>query len=216
MGLRGLIASLIGTDLPVSEVEPYRRAGSDAYDLIESAPPATWTSLAAWNAFMPQVYGDNVLSAATSGRYVAVEAVVFARRLFELACHWVEEARKAQASPDYRFAFEVPFPLPHWVDEVRSDAQLAAMRATLDTARTRTASGVTRFTGDDALRDRLRVMLAEVDAETTHTERLWTGKPDIELRTSISFSLAEALDHVYELGQYLAQPELLSPGLHPT
>jgi|SRR5579862_1001300 len=210
MRVRGLIAGLIGGDLPLSAVEPYRRAGSDAYDLIDSVPEATWACLAAWNAFLPQVYGDNVVTAATSGRYVAVEAVVFARRLFELACSWVEEVRKVQASPAYRVRFEMPFPLPHWVDEVRDDPQLAAMRTTLDTARTRTASSVVRFTGDDFGRDRLRVLQAEVDAEAAHIDHLWTGKPDDELRRTISFSLAEVLDHVYELGQYVAQPELLT------
>jgi hypothetical protein len=100
------------------------------------------------------------------------------------------------------------FPLPHWVDELRSDAQLAAMRTTLDAGRTRTASSLARFSGEDALRGRLRVMEAEIDAETVYVERLWTGKPTDELRRSISFALAEALDHVYELGQLLAQPEL--------
>jgi len=210
MRVRGLIASLIGGDLPLSEVEPYQRAGSDAYDLIEHVPPASWACLAAWNAFLPQVYGDNVVSAATSGRYVGVEAVVFARRLFELACHWVEEARKAQASPAYRLEFELPFPLPHWVDEIRSGPQLGAMLTTFDAARTRTASDVTRFSGEDALGNKLRVMQAEVDAKASYIERLWTGKPDAELRRTISFSLTQALDHVYELGQCLAQPELLS------
>ena len=209
MGVRGLIASLIGGDMRLSEVEPYRRAGSDAYDLIETVPPASWACLAAWNAFLPQVYGDNVVSAATSGRYVAVEAVPFARRLFELACHWVEEVRKAQASPAYRLEFELPFPLPHWIDEVRSDWQLAAMRTTLDTARTRTAADLAGFSGDEERRDKLRVMQAEVDAEASQIERLWTDRPDAELRRAISFSLTDVLDHVYELGQCVAQPELL-------
>ena len=216
MGVRDLIANFIRADPLLSEIEPYRRAGSDAYDLVESAPPASWTGLAAWNAFLPQVYGDNLISASTSGRYVAPEAVIFARRLFQETNAWLEEARKAQASEAYRFAFEVPFPLPHWVDQLRSDAQLAAMRTTLDAGRMRTASGVARFSGEEALRDRLRVLEAEIDAETVYIERLWTGKPTDELRATISFALAEALDHVYELGQLLAQPELFKQRLENT
>jgi hypothetical protein len=213
MGVRDLIASFIRADPLLSEIEPYRRAGCDAYDLIDSVQPASWTALAAWNAYVPQVYGDNLISASTSGRHVAAEVTVFARRLFEEANRWVEEARKAEASESYRFTFEVPFPLPHWVDSLRTDAQLSAMRTTLDAGRMRTASGAARFSGEDALRGRLRVLEAEVDAETVYVERLWTGKPTDELRATISFSLAEALDHVYELGQLLAQPALLKHGL---
>ena len=209
MGVRNLIAGFFRADVLLSEVEPYRRAGSDAYDLFENAPPASWTGLAAWNAFLLQVYGDNLISACSSGRYVTTEAVTFARRLFEQANAWVEETRKTEASPTYSFVFNVPYPLPHWFDELRSNHQLTAMRATLDTGRTCTASGLARFSGDDASRDKLRVLQAQVDAETVYLERLWTGKPTLELRATISFAMAEALDHAYELGQLLAQPELM-------
>jgi hypothetical protein len=208
VGVRNLIAGFFRADILLSEVEPYRRAGSDAYDLFDKAPPASWEGLAAWNAFLPQVYGDNLISSCSSGRYVTTEAVTFSRRLFEQANAWVEEARKTQASEDYRFIFNVPYPLPHWFDELRSNAQLTAMRATLDTGRTRAASALERFTGEKHLQGKLRVLLAQLDAESVYLDRLWTGNPTIELRTSISFAMAEALDHAYELGQLLAQPEL--------
>jgi hypothetical protein len=145
MGLRDLIGGFLRADVPLREIEPYQRAGSDAYELFERAPPASWTRLAAWNAFLPQVYGDKLLSASTSGRYVASEACVFARRLFQLANAWVAEVRKTEASGTYRFAFEVPYPLPHWVDELQNDAELRAMRETLEAGRTRIASGVEGF-----------------------------------------------------------------------
>jgi hypothetical protein len=210
VGVRDLIVGFLRADTLVSEIEPYRRAGSDAYDLVNNAPPASWTGLAAWNAFLPQVYGENLISSCSSGRYVATEAVTFARRLFEQSNEWVEEARKTQASADYRFGFHVPYPLPHWIDELRSDAQLTAMRATLDTGRTRAASNLERFTGEDAMRDKLKVLQAQIDAETVYVHGLSTGKPTPEIRSSISFALAEVLDHAYELGQLLAQPELLN------
>ena len=213
MGLRDLIGGFVRADPPLSEIEPYQRAGSDAYALFEKAPAASWTCLAAWNAFLPQVYGDNLIAASSSGRYVASEAIVFARQLFELANTWVEEVRKTEASEAYRFVFEVPYPLPHWVGELRSDPQLTAMRATLDTGRTRIAYGVERFSGEATSRDRLHVLLAEGDAEAVYVERLGTGKLTPELRRTISFELAQVLDHVYELGQLLAQPDLFRPRL---
>jgi hypothetical protein len=208
VGLRNLVAGFFRADVLLSEVEPYRRAGSDAYDLFDHAPPGTWEALASWNAFLPQVYGDNLISSCSSGRYVTTEAVTFSRRLFEQANDWVEETRKTQASPDYRFSFNIPYPLPHWFDELRSDAQLTAMRTTLDTGRTRTASGLEQFPPDETLRGKLRVLQAQLEAEAVYLERLWTGKPTLELRATISFAMAEALDHAYELGQILAQPEL--------
>ena len=107
----------------------------------------------------------------------------------------------------------VPYPLPHWVGELQSDPQLRAMRETLETGRTRIAYGVEGFSGEDTYRDRLAVSLAEVDAEAFYVERLGAGKTTAELRRTISFELAQVLDHVYELGQLLAQPELLTQHL---
>ena len=62
---------------------------------------------------------------------------------------------------------------------------------------------------DETQRDLLRVRLAEVDSEIHYVERLWTAKPKPELRLLVGETLEIALDHAYEIGQLLAQPELI-------
>jgi len=177
--------------------------------MIDQVPPASWGRLAAWNAFLLQVYGDNLIAAGSNERYVTADMVEFARRLYQQASGWMREVRKAQASPSYRFRFEMPYKLPHWQDLYRTDEQLRAMRQTLETGRTRVASDLEHFAGDDTQRGLLRVQLAQVDSEVDYTERLWTRDPTLELRGTIGSTLADALDHAYEIGQLLAQPELL-------
>jgi hypothetical protein len=209
VSLLDLIVCFIRADVPVREIDPYRRAGADAYELVDEVPPASCARLAAWNAFLLQVYGDNLVAAGSHSRYVMADIVVFARNVYQLANIWLEEVRKAQASSSYRFMFNLPYHLPHWHEAYRTDEQLRAMRQTLETGRTRVASDLERFAGDDIQRDLLRVWLAQVDSEVSYVERLWTRKPKPELRLTLGETLAAALDHSYEIGQLLALPELI-------
>jgi len=172
-------------------------------------PLPSWARLAAWNAFLAQVYGDNLVASGSNSRYVTADIVEFARRVYQQASGWMNEVRKAQASPSYRFHFEMPYTLPHWQDLYRTDEQLRAMRQTLETGRTRVASDLERFVGDDTQQGLLRVRLAQVDSEVDYVERLWTRDPTLDLRGTLGATLAGALDHAYEIGQVLAQPELV-------
>jgi hypothetical protein len=199
----------IRADVPVREIDPYRQAGADAYELIDEVPPATYARLAAWNAFLLQVYGDNLVAAGSHSRYVMADIVMFARETYQLANVWLDELRKAQASPSYRFIFNLEYHLPHWGDIYRTNEQLRGMRETLETGRTRVASDVERFTGDNSHRELLRVRLAQVDSEVQYIERLWTRKPTSDIRLTLGTTLAAALDHVYEIGQLTALPELI-------
>jgi len=205
--LADLIVSLIRADIPLREIDPYRRAGADAYDLIDDTEPASWARLAAWNAFLLQVYGDNLVAFGSKGRYMVADAAMLARRIYVLTNVWLEEVRKAQVSATYAYRFDLPYPLPH--SAFRTDELLRAMRRTLDTGRTRVASDLLRFVGEDAHRDLLRVRLAEIDSEAHYVDRLWTSKRTEELSGHIGETLEDALDHTYEIGQLLAQPALI-------
>jgi hypothetical protein len=211
--IRDLCASFIRADIRLSDVEPYRRAGSDAYDLIDLVPPSSWARLAAWNAFLMQVYADCLVAAGSNSRWVMTDIAIFARSLYAWANAWVIEVRKAEASETYRFRFSLPHPLPHWGDRAITDARLEGMRDTLETARTRTASDLERFAGADGRQDVLRIRWAQLDAETEYIARLWTPKPSIELRGTLGDGLTLALDHAFELGHLLAQPMLLDAAL---
>jgi hypothetical protein len=205
MGLRDLVVGFLHADVPLAEIDPYRRAGTDAYDLIDSVPGGTPARGAAWSAFLLKVYADNLLAAATHGRYVKTEEAVFARYLYSLANLWVGEARKCLVSETYTLGYALPQTLPHWQRRVRTDSQLAAMRQTLETGRTRVASDLEA--ADDP-EDDLRVRLAEIDTAATYLDRLWTEKPTLELRYTIGDALTAGLDRVYQLGHLLAQPAL--------
>jgi hypothetical protein len=196
-------------DVPVAEIDPFRQAGADAYELIDEVQPASYGRLAAWNAFLLQVYGDNLVAAGSHSDYVMGEMVVFARNTYQLANTWLQEVRKAQASTSYRFVFNMPYHLPHWPDEYRTDEQLRAMRGTLETGRTRVASDVQRFAGDHTHREILKVRLAQIDSEVQYVERLWSRKPTPDIRHTLGDTLVAALDHVYEIGQLTALPELM-------
>jgi hypothetical protein len=202
-------ASFVRADIRLRDLEPYRRAGSDAYDLIDQVPTHSWARLAAWNAFVLQVYADCLVAAGSNSRYVTVDIAVFARAAYAWANVWVIEVRKALASDRYRFQFVLPHPLPHWGDRVFTDARLEGMYETLETVRTRAASDLDDFQGDGSKLDLLRIRLAQLDAESEYIGRLWTPKPTLELRGTLGDQLMVSLDRAFELGHLLAQPSLL-------
>ena len=179
MGVRDLIVGFLRADVPLAELDPYRRASADLYGVYDDAAPTGWARLAAWNGFLPHVYADNLVSACSKSRYVAADTVPFARALYQVANLWLEEARKAQASPSYHFLFEasLPHPLPHWVDPLRTESQLRGMRATLEVGRTCVASALALARASEADREVLGVRLAEIDAERASVENLWTRHP---------------------------------------
>ena len=143
-----------------------------------------------------------------SSDLMVADAAMLARRIYVLTNVWLEEVRKAEVSATYAYRFDLPYPLPH--SAFRTDELLRAMRRTLDTGRTRVASDLVRFVGDDAHRDLLRVRLAEIDSEAHYVDRLWTSKRTDELSGHIGETLENALDHTYEIGQLLAQKKIVA------
>jgi hypothetical protein len=209
VGLLDRIEAFFGEGFPVALIEPYRRAGGEAYSLLDETPAESWARLAAWNAFFMQVYADHLRTACTSGRYIEPDVAPFICTLYEQANVWIEVARKALASDSYRFVFSLPSPLPHWQLPYRSDGELTGMRAMLDDARIRVASELAEFAGGDARRGLLGVRLAEVDAKAMSVGLMWTPRAPDGLRGRMGDKLADALDDAFELGQLLAQPELM-------
>jgi hypothetical protein len=209
VGFVGRVRGYFRSDLPLDHIEPWSRLGTDAYDLIDTTPPASWPRLAAWNAFVLQVYADELVRADTQSDYVGAESGEFAENLYRLVGMWLTEVRKGLADPAYSFRFPLPDPPPHWSTFPRTDEQLAAMRSALDTLRTRVASDLETFAGADATKGMLRGRLAELDSDASQVESLWTREPTDQLRGAIGDALLKGLECVDELGQLLAQPALM-------
>lgn len=133
-GWNRFIASLQG-EVPAEELEAFRRASATVYELLErmehrrlecgidgldpwTVPPATRTAfLCAWNAFVLQTLGDELLEAdyraepRTPG-YVPPATAEQVLRLYEPVEGWVNRAWQAEANPDYVLDVDVPAPLP--------------------------------------------------------------------------------------------------------
>lgn len=202
------LVALIRADVPLRELDPFRRAGIDAYDLVDELPRGS-ARLAAWNAYVLQTYGDKLIAASRTAHYVRADTAYVARRLFELVGVWLERAREAAADPAHSTRPGLSGPLPHWHTPVRSREQLVGMRTTLDALRIYVAFDLQSLEAVDRSAARLRARLAEIDARIEAADSLWIARSSEEIRGGIGDALAIGLDKAYALGQLLAQPELL-------
>ena len=175
-----------------------------------------WARLAAWNAFLLQVYADNLVAPAPPRATSPPTSRSSPATSTRCANIWV--AGGAQGAGERGLLLRLPPAAPAPALARPRPHRRAARRdaRTLDTGRTRVASELERFEGDDAKLDGLRVRLAEIDAEAGYVERLWTEEPTYELRCTIGDCLTDGLDDVYELGHLLAQPALLEQLLELT
>ncbi|HUY72552.1 MAG TPA: hypothetical protein VMV08_09935 [Gaiellaceae bacterium] len=204
------IVALIRADVPLREIVPLRTRGGDAYEMIEQAAPASWERLAAWTAFMLQIYADNLVAATESTGYVPADTAVIVRQLYELVRVWLERAKQLRASPTIILQFQLPNPLPRWPTSQRSNQELAAMRDTLEAARARVAADLKAYAGPAADRSHLSNRMVAVESSLETVELLWVGRGSDDLRLAIGTALCEGLEQVNELGQLLAQPALLA------
>ncbi len=210
------IVALIHADVPLREIAPLRSLGSDAYELIEEAAPASWERLAAWSAFMLQIYADNLVAATEPSGYVPADTAVIVRQLYGLVRVWLERARQLAESPATVLEFKLPSPLPRWPTSKRSNPELTAMRKTLEAAHARVAADLKAYAGAEpkaaatAAGSQLSSRMIAVESALETVALLWVGRRSDELRAAIGEALGEGLEQVNELGQLLAQPALLA------
>jgi len=202
------LISLVRLEVPTDELRRLRSAGAEAYQLIDDAPAGSWERLAAWNAFIHQIYGDNLLSSQASDMVPADTARIVSE-LYELVVAWLDRASQLRASPASTLKVDPRTPLPHWRTPLRSRAQLTGMRSTLDDARVRVASDLAAFSGPRPARERLASQLERIEKRMETVDLLWVGRGSDEIRGAIGDALSEGLDAVSLLGQVLARPTLV-------
>jgi len=202
------LISLARLEVPSVELRRLGGAGAEAYQLIDEAPAGSWELLAAWNAFIHQLYGDNLLASEASDM-VASDTARIVTELYDLAVAWLDRASQLRASPASTLKVDPRTPLPHWRTPLRSRAQLAGMRSTLDDTRVRVASDLAAFSGPDQARERLVAQLARIEKRIETVDLLWVARASDEIRGAIGDALSEGLDAVSLLGQVLARPGLI-------
>jgi hypothetical protein len=202
------LVSLVRAEVAPGVLERLRSAGAEAYQLIDQAPAGSWERLAAWNAFIHQIYGDNLL-ANDPARAVPVDTARIVVQLYELAAAWLDRASQLRESPGSRLQVDLRTTLPHWRTPLRTRDQLSGMRTTLDDARIRVASELAAFADSGPARERLRARLSEIESRIETVDLLWVGRGSDEIRGAIGDALSTGLDEVSVLGQLLARPALV-------
>lgn len=237
-GFVGRVLARLQGEIPATELEAYRRAGSDVYALIDdiehdraegrlqgrdawSEPDALQAaSLCAWNAFALQVLGDQLLAAdyesepSTVG-YLPPVTAQQVLAFYGQVPDWLRRARQARASESYRLDVDVPAALPSWSEvEPCPRPHLAAMRTALDRLRTHTSAAMSGFhidLDDDERRrahDRVHEVLAEAEAAASYADRLWAPAIPMSVHEAIEGHAQLAVERFYEAGQLLYMPRL--------
>jgi hypothetical protein len=210
VGLRERLQAKARGEIASGDLVAYGRAGGDAYDLLDDVPATGIARLAAWNAFVLQTFGDNLLASTPTAGYIAVDTADFVRVLYELVGGWLARAHAAAASPSYRLDVYVPQSLPHhWQIEPRTIEQLGGMKTTLEAIQARVASHLQGLHDENGAHERLRTLMSATDSAVDYAGKLWTRAPGQELRQTLGTTFRDGLDNAYQLGQLLAMPELL-------
>ena len=240
-GLVTRLAAAMHGEVSATTVEAYRRAGAAAYqDILDAdtlraalaaseaglwgASPAQASQLlCAWNAFVLQTLGEELVDAdyraepRTVGFLPAVTAEQAAAFLGAVE-HWSSRVRRAASDPSYDAAAEIalPAPLPAWVKaEPCPQAHLKAMMAASQAMRAHAEAALADLIRTDPPRGkrdaaaRLQGMAAEADSVVAYGEALWSPDAEAQVHERAEDSLRRGIGAYFELGQLLAMPALL-------
>jgi hypothetical protein len=233
-----LVAKLQG-EVPAAELEAFRRASGPVMELLEqverrrlecsidgmdpwTVPPATRAAfLCAWNAFVLQTLGDELLYAdyraePRTPHFVPPETAKQVLRFYEPVEGWVNRGGQAQANPDYRLDVEVPAAIPAWVQvdpfpTAHLDGLLHAIRAVRDHAGMAMeflpATPPAEREKEVQL-NRIRQLHASAQTRARYAEDLCGTDPVPEVRDRAAEHAQAAISQFYLLGQLVADPQL--------
>ncbi len=237
-------------EVPGAALEAYRRASLPVFELMDrvearrdaciadglnpwTIPPATRAEfLCAWNAFVLQTLGNDILNADyteypdTAGFVPPVTAHQLLS-FFGQVEGWMDRAQQAHANPDYRLDVLVPAALPPWSEVEPNPAShlrglLKAMRAVGEHA----AAGM-RFLPETAPEGpeqaarqkqihRIRQLYASAQSKARYAADLHGAEPPPDVRERVEPYAREAIELFYALGQLIADPALAEAGgAHP-
>ena len=226
-------------EVPAATLEAYRRASLPVFELMDKVEarrlacatdgltpwtihPATRTEfLCAWNAFVLQTLGNDILEAdyaeypATAG-YVPPVTADQVMAYFTQVEGWLDRAHQAHANPDYQLDVDVPAQLPPWsrvepCPESHLRGLISAMRAVGEHAAA--AVAVLPEVAADAPEhqkqlNRIRQLYASAQGKARYAAELHGADPPPAVRERVEPYAREAIEMFYELGQLAADPEL--------
>jgi len=238
-GFLGRMMALVQGEVSASELEAYRRAGDTVYKLLQQAedhrlahkiqgknpwqvePAHQALFLATWNAFVLQTLGDQFLEAdyqanpATVG-YVPKVTAEQVLGFYAPVEAWLGRAQQAQSNPGYRLDVRLPAELPAWAKvEPCPRPHLQAMLAAGQGIRAHAESAFAVFEGEGlpieqkSAVQQLKQKLAAANAKLEYAQALWGEQLPQGVHQKIEEHVKAALEGYYQLGQYLAMPDLL-------
>jgi hypothetical protein len=242
----GRVYAWLQDEVPATTLEAYRRASLavfQAMDLAEArrrecaaagqdpwtVPPATRAELlCAGNAYVLQTLGNELLEAdyeaspATVG-YVPPATARQVLAFYEQVEEWLDRARRAHASPDYRLDVEAPADLPAWSVAHRTTREhlagvLRAMRAVGE----HTAAAMA-FLPDqapmegarEAQLNRIRQLYASAESKARYAMDLHGAGPTRDVHERLEPYARDAIELFYTVGQLVADPWLAADPAPP-
>jgi hypothetical protein len=227
-------------EVPGETLEAYRRASLPVFELMDQVearrqacvadgldpwtiPPAIRAEfLCAWNAFVLQTLGNDILEAdyaeypATAGfvpRVTAEQVMAY----FAQVEGWLDRAHQAHANPDFALDVSVPAQLPPWSEvepcpESHLRGMVQAMRAVGEHAAA--AMGALPETapgGPEQQKqlNRIRQLYASAQSKARYAAELHGADPPPAVRERVEPYAREAIEMFYELGQLIADPTLV-------
>ena len=233
-------------EVPGATLEAYRRASLPVFELMDQVearrdacaadglnpwtiPPATRAEfLCAWNAFVLQTLGNDILNADyteypdTAG-YVPPVTADQLMSFFGQVEGWLDRAHQAHASPDYRLDIGVPAALPPWSEvEPCPPSHLRGLIKAMGAVGEHAAAAM-RFLPDAAPEgpeqqerqrqiNRIRQLYASAQSKARYAADLHGHDPPSDVQDRVEPYAREAIELFYELGQLIADPALAGGG----
>jgi hypothetical protein len=232
----GRMRALWQGQVSAEALEAYRRAGplvAEVMDRVQarrlacavdgldpwSIPPATRAALlCAWNAFVLQTLGSELLDAdyaadPASAGFVPPAAADEAMAYFADVEGWLDRANQAEANPDFRLDVPVPADLP-WHPEAPSPMpHLQGLLGAMETVGARAAAAIALLpetasggTARQEQLDRIRHLYGEARRKAENA--LHAADPSHRGREGAEAHARAAIELFHEVGQLVADPTL--------
>lgn len=243
--LWGRVFAWVQGEVSTETLEAYRRASGPVFELMDrveghrqacvidgltpwTLPPATRAELlCAWNAFVLQTLGNDILDAdfadqpPTAG-YVPPVTARQVMAFFTEVEGWVDRARQAQANPDYALDVPVPARLPAWCEADPCPPShlrglLQAMRAVGEHAAAAMATLPETAADPEQRRqlNRIRQLYASAQGKARYAADLHGHDPSPDVQERAEPYARQAVEMFYELGQLVADPTLVGATAAP-